>query len=344
MYKRNIEHILNDGYILDNNVCKMILEYSHPTFDGSQHKCMDLDMTDISSCIILEHSNVMIIGTENGRIHILDKCQSDSDEKKKWKCRYDLDGHNDVVHILKIHEERILVSVSADGRVCVWDLDNNNCFKKRLESSRVICGQHKFDTIQHLEILSENEFIVSTLFDCSLQVWNMKDDLFLDTKLLGHTSSIKCIYRLSRDSIISSSTDIILWKRSEGGRGWIKQVILDSPGDQYILGLSKYMFESDNILYTTMDGRVCHYDNKSEREIKCLIQNTCPIVSVSCTLDGKIVTSDCNGFVKVWNYDTEWKLVKCHKLFGGNICSFNIRLSDGKMFCLSSSGEIKIIF
>ena len=136
--------------------------------------------------------NIFTTGDENGRIKIWDMRQR--------KCVSQHQKHHDFISQLLINRDT-LYCAGGDGCMSTWNLKTNN----------VIGISDNMNTdLLSIAIAKEDERLVCGGQDGKLYVWNWNDWEYPVHKLKGHPESIEAIIPVSKNRIITGSSDGII--------------------------------------------------------------------------------------------------------------------------------------
>ena len=340
MYKGKIHSLLNT-HVIDTNVSNIILEYSHPIFQG-KHCRIDIDI-DVHSCLHLNttDSERFIIGTESGIIYVLKHLDgSQTDDMKEWICEHELNIHTSKVHILKSIKNDKLISVSNDGLICVWDLLTYEC----LTRVSVQFNHSKYDLIQTLEPLSNQYLLFTTIDNNFLNIFDVRNGCIVN-RLHGHQKPVHSLLRLENNNIVSTSRsstyfEIILWESVSDNELKILKII-KSTTEKYCETCVSHGLFPNSIMFPR-NKMICLYISETEQSIP-LFQEKYSVTSISYTLDGKIITVNENNEVFQWvlKKDAKWS---CKKIHCPNDCIILKSISNGKILCLSEKGKLSILY
>ena len=287
----------------------------------------------ISAIAISPNGKIIVSGSENGIIRILD-IENNREIKIMNQHKIDIMRDNGIRTIIISPSGRFFISFSYDNFfIKIWDMKSGEEIK-RLDGQKLY--EHYLST-SIIAISPNDKNIVFGSGDGTIKIWDIKSGKEVNS-LKGHTNSIFSIL-ISSDgkNIVSASVDgiIKIWDMKSGKE--IKNLKIDkntvsiamSPNDRTIVSGS-------------YDGTINIWDIESAKKLKSLKgSNDSTKISIAISSNNKnIVSSSYNREIIIWDIESG-KLLK--SLSNNNEVVFSTIISpDGKSIISKDFFGIKI--
>lgn len=242
-----------------------------------------------------------------------------------------LTGHKDEVWTVKFsHCGKILASGSKDSTILLWDFQSFPCIS--LQSTLTSHSQG----IQSLTFTSDDEHLISSSDDLSIQVFNIRSKSF-EFSLIGHKNPIKSVSVAKNSSLIISSSDktIKVWDFSDQNEVFS---IKSSHGDVNIVALVK---EDEEIITATDQGYIVFWNLLTRTEEFLFQAHYEAIYSLAVSHDGKsFVTGSADLVVKVFDMD---KRIEKFRIVGHTDAIDSVDISFNSKFIVVGMANSEIL-
>ncbi len=286
---------------------------------------------------------------------------------KTWQCVRTLTGHLNSIYALDFNMDgSAIASASADSKVIIWQLENNNFNTisahstlvntvkfSQIKPEFIVSGSWDYsvkiwdrNTLELKQTLPENSSWIKTLVisrdgkyiiigcaDKSIKIWSFEQGLI--KTISEHNGAINCLLISKNNQIIISGSDdqtIKIWERETG------KLIKTLSGHTDIIE-SMVLHPSEKILFSgSKDQNIKIWNMETGAMIKSFVAHTDSVKSIIITPDGEnIISGSSDTKIKIWQGNNQELL---HTL-GGHSGGINaIAISpDGKTIASGSQDK-----
>jgi WD40 repeat protein len=203
-----------------------------------------------------------------------------------YTCIATISGSTEWLNSMIPISNELIVTGDQKGKIIIWDI------KSQFKPITILTSHNK--AIYSLALL-KNGNLASGSYDTTIKLWDYEKKLCWTT-LIGHTQLVSSLLELKDGNLASASYDttIRIWNGQENY--FILKVLKNHIG----LVSSIILLPDGNFASISDDKTIKFWQQNDYSEAKSVVGSDTAIRGMLSLGDGRIVTSDCNMFIKLW--------------------------------------------